>query len=131
MSENNKVSRVRATEAACRLVDELRSRHGELMFHQSGGCCDGSSPMCYEAGDSRTGDSDVFLGEVCGAPFWISRDQYEYWKHTELTLDVVPGRGSSFSIEIPTGFRFLIRSRVFNDDEWSRLNVVTDSKHNE
>jgi uncharacterized protein (DUF779 family) len=115
------IERVLATAAACRLVDELRARHGELMFHQSGGCCDGSSPMCYEAGDFRTGDSDILLGDVCGVPFWMSRDQYAYWKHTELTLDVVPGRGSSFSIEIPTGFRFLIRSRVFSDAEWEAL----------
>ena len=119
-----KIPRVLATEAAAILIEELRVRHGSLMFHQSGGCCDGSSPMCFEAGDFKTGDSDVLLGEVYNCPFWMSRDQFEYWKHTELTLDVVKGRGSSFSIEIPTGNRFITRSRVFTDEELQNLSEV-------
>jgi len=114
-------ARVLATEAARTLIEELKKSHGPLMFHQSGGCCDGSSPMCFEAGDFRTGDSDILLGAVDDCPFWMSKDQFEYWKHTELTLDVVNGRGASFSIEIPLGKRFMIRSRVFTDQELSIL----------
>lgn len=83
--------------------------------------------MCFEADDLRTGDSDIVLGEVCGVPFWISRDQYEYWKPTELTLDIVPGRGSSFSLDIPAGFRFMIRSRLFTDSGWTQLQNETNS----
>jgi len=113
--------RVSATPQACALIDELVRRHGPLMFHQSGGCCDGSAPMCFARGDFKTGDSDVLLGEVCGQPFWMARDQYAYWRHTALTLDVVAGRGASFSLEIPTGKRFIIRSRVFTDAEWAVL----------
>ena len=119
----NNAERVVATDAACALIDALRKRHGALMFHQSGGCCDGSSPMCYEAGDFKTGDSDVLLGEVCGYPFYMGREQYEYWEHTQLILDVVKGRGSSFSIEIPTGNRFISRARVFTDEEVELLAI--------
>ena len=124
MLNSKNIPRVIATEAAARLIEELRERHGPLMFHQSGGCCDGSSPMCFEAGDFRTGESDILLGEVCHCPFWMSRDQFAYWKHTRLTLDVVKGRGSSFSIEIPTGNRFITRSRVFTDEEVENLSQV-------
>lgn len=103
---------VRATPAALELIELLRQKHGPLMFHQSGGCCDGSAPMCFPDGDFRLGERDVKLGEVAGCGFWIGGAQYEKWKHTELTLDVVEGRGSSFSLEIPEGKRFIIRSDV-------------------
>lgn len=102
-----------ATPAALDLVARLREEHGELMFHQSGGCCDGSAPMCFEAGELLVDeDNDVLLGEVAGCPFYMSAFQYEYWRHTHLTLDVTEGRGSSFSLEIPLGVRFIIRSRL-------------------
>jgi len=113
-----------ATPAAITLVEKLRQQHGELMFHQSGGCCDGSSPMCYPRGEFLTGDSDVLLGEIEGTPFYMSRPQFEYWKHTQLILDVVPGRGGMFSLENPEGVRFLIRSRVFSDDEIASLRTA-------
>ena len=109
------------TPAAEALLRKLAARHGELMFHQSGGCCDGSSPMCYPRGEFPLGENDVLLGRVCGTPFYMSRPQWEYWKHTELTLDVVPGRGGMFSLEGPEGVRFHIRSRVFYDEEIAAL----------
>jgi uncharacterized protein (DUF779 family) len=115
---------VTATPAAVALIGKLREKHGELMFHQSGGCCDGSSPMCYPRGDFLVGDNDVLLGEVDGTPFYISRPQFEYWKHTQLILDVVPGRGGMFSLEGPEGVRFLIRSRVFEEEEISALRAA-------
>ncbi len=102
--------RVTATASAVRLIRDLTARHGPLMFHQSGGCCDGSAPMCYPAGELRIGARDVLLGEIEGAPFYMGGDQYERWKHTRLTLDVVPGRGAGFSLEAPEGVRFIIRS---------------------
>ncbi len=114
--------KVDITPAAVELVERLERTHGPLMFHQSGGCCDGSSPMCYPAGDFITSEADVLLGtlEVGSATpveFWMSVSQYEYWKHTHLTVDVVPGRGSGFSVEAPEGVRFLIRSRLMSQDE--------------
>jgi len=112
---------VLVTEAAAALIDRLRAKHGPLMFHQSGGCCDGSSPMCYPVGEFLVGDSDVLLGEVHEAQFYISKPQFEYWKHTQLNLDVVPGRGGMFSLENGAGVRFLIRSRVFTDEEIAAL----------
>ncbi|MBB5866119.1 DUF779 domain-containing protein [Xanthomonas sp. 3058] len=112
---------VMATLAALQLIDTLRTRHGELLFHQSGGCCDGSSPMCFAVGDFIVGDRDVLLGEIGGAPFYISAAQFEYWKHTQLIIDVVPGRGGMFSLENGKGVRFLVRSRLFADDEFARL----------
>ena len=114
-------SQVLATDLAIHLIRVLRQKHGPLMFHQSGGCCDGSSPMCHPRGEFIVGDSDVQLGEVDGEPFYMSRSQFEYWKHTQLTLDVVPGRGGMFSLDGPEGLRFLIRSRVFDDDEIREL----------
>jgi uncharacterized protein (DUF779 family) len=105
-------SRVRATAAAIELIRRLRDEHGPLVFHQSGGCCDGSAPMCFPRGEMRIGAQDVLLGEIDGCEFYIGRAQWELWQHTELTVDVVPGRGASFSLEIPTGLRFLIRSEV-------------------
>jgi uncharacterized protein (DUF779 family) len=109
--------RVSITPAAAAMLDKLTVTHGPLMFHQSGGCCDGSSPMCYPAGEFITGPADVLLGEVHGCEFWMSSAQFDYWSHTHLTVDVVPGRGSGFSVEAPEGVRFLIRSRLFTDDE--------------
>jgi len=119
-----KPPRVEVTGPAEDLLRTIYSMHGPLMFHQSGGCCDGSSPMCYQAGEFRVGGSDVLLQElkVVGIPesigFWMSASQFEYWKHTHLTIDVVPGRGGGFSLESPEGMRFLIRSRLFSDEEW-------------
>src|SRR6476660_1826274 len=111
------VERVLVTDAALKLIDKLIRAHGALMFHQSGGCCDGSSPMCYPAGDFRVGPQDVLLGEIAGCSFYIGAAQFEYWQHTQLIIDVVPGRGSGFSAEAPEGVRFLTRSRVLTDDE--------------
>jgi uncharacterized protein len=111
----SKQPKVLATEAALQLIEKLKAKYGPLMFHQSGGCCDGSSPMCYPQGDLIVGDSDVLLGEIGGCPFYISAAQYEYWKHTQLIIDVVPGRGGMFSLEGPEGVRFLTRSRVFGE----------------
>ena len=105
------------TAAATALMEKLAQKHGALMFHQSGGCCDGSSPMCYPRGEFLVGDSDVLLATLGETPFYISRSQFEYWKHTQIILDVVPGRGGMFSLEGPEGVRFLIRSRVFTDEE--------------
>ncbi|MCL6737463.1 DUF779 domain-containing protein [Streptomyces neyagawaensis] len=116
-----RVRRVELTDMADELVRQLTARHGPLMFHQSGGCCDGSTPMCYPRGEFRVGATDVLLGRVTGdTPFWMSADQYAYWRHTHLTVDVVPGRGSGFSLEAPEGVRFLLRSRLLNDEEWER-----------
>ena len=105
--------RVLITAAAAELLGTLQDRHGPLMFHQSGGCCDGSSPMCYPDGEFIVGDRDVLLGVLQGAPVWISGSQYQTWKHTQLTIDVVPGRGGGFSLEAPEGVRFLSRGRAF------------------
>jgi uncharacterized protein len=113
--------RVTITAAAAEMLDTLTVKHGPLMFHQSGGCCDGSSPMCYPVGEFMTGPSDVMLGTVHGADFWMSAPQFEYWSHTHLTVDVVPGRGSGFSVEAPEGVRFMIRSRLFTDEEVDTL----------
>jgi uncharacterized protein (DUF779 family) len=116
--------RVVATDAALALIERLRGRHGELLFHQSGGCCDGSSPMCYPQGDFLTGDSDVRMGEIGGCPFFIGIAQFEYWRHTQLIIDVVPGRGGMFSLENGEGVRFLTRSRVFTDEEHAGLKAA-------
>ncbi|SEC06691.1 DUF779 domain-containing protein [Terriglobus roseus] len=109
------------TPAASVLMEKLEAKHGPLMFHQSGGCCDGSSPMCYPRGEFLVGDQDVLLGTLGETPFYMSGPQFEYWKHTELTLDVVPGRGGMFSLDNGEGVRFHIRSRVFTDDEIAAL----------
>jgi uncharacterized protein (DUF779 family) len=113
-----------ATLPALALIDKLRTRHGPVLFHQSGGCCDGSSPMCFPQDDFLVGDNDVQLGEIGGAPFYISRPQFEYWKHTQLIIDVVEGRGGMFSLENGEGVRFLVRSRLFGDDEYAALEVA-------
>ena len=116
--------RVQITPEAAEVIDTLREKHGPLMFHQSGGCCDGSSPMCYADGDFKLGRSDLKIGEVHGVPFYIAKDQFEYWKHTQLTVGVKPGRGASFSLEIPMGLRFLIDSRLYTEDEAEDLAPV-------
>lgn len=118
------VPRVIATDEAKAVIDQVRERHGPLMFHQSGGCCDGSAPMCFEEGDFRLGDSDVRLGTIHGCPFYMARDQYEYWKHMQLTIDVKEGRGASFSLEIPLGLRFVVRSRLFTEAESTEVAPV-------
>lgn len=120
------VQRVALTEQASDLLRRLTQEHGPLMFHQSGGCCDGSAPMCYLAGEFIVGDSDVLLGLLpsgvtTDVPFYISRAQFQLWKHTHLTVDVVSGRGSGFSLEAPYGVRFMIRSRLFSDSETAVL----------
>jgi uncharacterized protein (DUF779 family) len=115
------VARVLITAEAAAMVAKLRGIHGPLMFHQSGGCCDGSAPMCYPAGEFRVGAQDVLMGEIAGAKFYIGANQFEYWRHTQLIIDVVPGRGAGFSVEAPEGVRFLTRSRVFTDAEVEAL----------
>jgi len=117
-------TRVEITDDAAALLVRLVERHGKLLFHQSGGCCDGSSPMCYPRDDFHIGQRDVYLGDVAGTPFYMGANQYEYWAHTHLTVDVVPGRGGGFSVEAPEGVRFLIRSRVFSDEELATLPPV-------
>lgn len=119
--EHGPVERVTITPKAVALLETLKLTYGPLMFHQSGGCCDGSSPMCYPRGDFKVGQVDVYLGSVGDTPFYISASQYAYWKHTHLTVDVVKGRGSGFSVEAPEGVRFLIRSRIFSDEEYAQL----------
>ncbi|MGY2052478.1 DUF779 domain-containing protein [Methylobacterium sp. JK268] len=114
--------RVTATDTALALIETLRAAHGPVLFHQSGGCCDGSSPMCYPVGDFIIGDSDIHLGRIGGADFYISRAQFAYWKHTQLIIDVVPGRGGMFSLENGRDVRFHVRSRLFSDAESLALN---------
>ncbi|MBN9680802.1 MULTISPECIES: DUF779 domain-containing protein [unclassified Corallococcus] len=115
------VPRVDVTPAAEALIHKMQGLHGPLLFHQSGGCCDGSAPMCFPRGDFRVGQEDVYLGDIVRTPFYMSGPQFELWRHTHLTVDVVPGRGSGFSVEAPEGVRFLIRSRLFTDDEYRAL----------
>ena len=123
-------SRVAVTPEAADVLRRLRAEHGPLMFHQSGGCCDGSSPMCYPLGEFVTGPADVLLGALdIGdttelVPVWMSAAQFEYWKHTHLTIDVVPGRGGGFSLEAPLGVRFLIRSRLLTEQEMAVLGLA-------
>jgi uncharacterized protein (DUF779 family) len=126
----DELRRVELSEAAATLLEKLTDLHGPLMFHQSGGCCDGSSPMCFPDGEFQTGDSDILLGKLAvpgvdkPIDFWMSVSQYEYWKHTHLTVDVVPGRGSGFSVEAPEGVRFLIRSRLLTDAEMNHFQLI-------
>lgn len=115
------VERVLVTPAAASVIERLKAQHGPLLFHQSGGCCDGSAPMCYPAAEFRVGAQDVALGSIAGCPFYMGAAQFEYWRHTQLIIDVVPGRGSGFSLEAPEGVRFLTRSRVFTDEEAALL----------
>jgi uncharacterized protein len=115
------VERVVATEKAVDLIARLKETHGALLLHQSGGCCDGSSPMCFPRAEFRTGPSDVLLGEIAGCPVYIGAAQFELWRHTQLIIDVVPGRGAGFSVEAPGGLRFLTRGRVFSEAELASL----------
>jgi len=127
--DEGEILRVTATPEALDLIDVLRREHGPVLFHQSGGCCDGSSPMCYPQDDYIVGDGDVHLGTIGGAPFYISQSQFAYWKHTQLIIDVVPGRGGMFSLDNGRDVRFLTRSRLFTDAEseaLSRLDVSPD-----
>ena len=115
-------ARILATPAAEAMIARLSERHGLLMFHQSGGCCDGSAPMCFPAGEFKVGGQDVLLGCVAdGVPVWIGAAQFEYWRHTQVTIDVVPGRGAGMSLESPEGQRFIVRSRLFSDAETALL----------
>ncbi len=114
--------RVAITPEAAEVVGRLRAKHGEVIFHQSGGCCDGSSPMLLCKGDMYLDGSDVLMGNVDGVDFYMNRDQFKYWKHTHLTVDIIEGRGMSFSLEIPLGLRFMVRSRLFTDEESAALN---------
>jgi uncharacterized protein len=124
ITETEAPAQVVCTAAATALMEKLAQQHGPLMFHQSGGCCDGSSPMCYPRREFLVGDSDVLLATLGETPFYMSRSQFEYWKHTQIILDVVPGRGGMFSLEGPEGVRFLVRSRVFTDEEIGALRAA-------
>jgi uncharacterized protein (DUF779 family) len=114
--------RVAITAKAIEVLNQLREKHAELIFHQSGGCCDGSAPMIFEEGDMYLDDSDILLGQLDGVNYYMNQDQFEYWKHTHLTVDITAGRGSSFSLEIPLGVRFIIHSRLLTDEENAELN---------
>lgn len=116
--------KVIATEESIKVIKELQSIHGDLLFHQSGGCCDGSAPMCYPKDEFRIGENDVYLGDIENCAFYMSAFQYEYWKHTQLIIDITKGRGSSFSLEIPMGLRFVVKSRVFTEEEQKELALV-------
>jgi uncharacterized protein (DUF779 family) len=124
----DKTPRVLLTKEAENLIDRLRDEHGALMFHQSGGCCDGSAPMCFPVGEFKTGVNDVLLGSIHGCEFFMSAFQFEYWQYTQLTLDVVAGRGASFSLEIPLGLRFIIRSQVYTEEDLQNLTPVFDGE---
>jgi uncharacterized protein len=119
------IKRVTISPEAIEVVNTLKQKFGPLMFHQSGGCCDGSQPMCFEKGDFKVGQSDVCIGVIEDCQFWMSKDQFEYWQHTQLHIHVALGRGSSFSLEIPMGLRFLTQSRLFTDEEIKDLEAVT------
>lgn len=114
--------RVEITDTAAKVVEQLKEQYGELIFHQSGGCCDGSAPMIFEKEDMYLDDSDILLGQLVGVNYYMNEDQFEYWKHTHLTVDITEGRGSSFSLEIPLGVRFIIQSRVMTEEEHNSLN---------
>lgn len=114
-------ARVVVTPAALELIEQLRASHGAILFHQSGGCCDGSSPMCYPLEEFPIGDHDICLGEIGGAPFYIGGAQFHYWRHTQLIIDVVEGQGGMFSLDNGTGRRFLTRSRIFSENEISMI----------
>jgi len=118
------VERVSVTDEAAAVIDQLRQKHGDLMFHQSGGCCDGSAPMCFAQGDFLVGSRDVCLGEIHGCKFYMASDQFEFYKNMHIVVDVTKGRGSSFSLEIPLGLRFMAVSRLFTDDEIAHIRPV-------
>ena len=118
------VERVSVTEEAKAVIDQLRQKHGDLMFHQSGGCCDGSSPMCFAKGDFLVGSRDLCLGEIEGCNFYMAADQFEHYKNMHIVVDVTAGRGSSFSLEIPLGLRFMAVSRLLSDEELTNIRPV-------
>lgn len=118
------IARVSVTEEAKAIIDRLREQHGDLMFHQSGGCCDGSAPMCFKVGEFLIGSRDLLLDEIHGCPFYMAADQFEYYRNMQITLDVSEGRGSSFSLEIPLGVRFMAISRLLTDEEMENLPPV-------
>ena len=126
---NQLIARVTATESAVAMIEQLRQRHGPLMFFQSGGCCDGSTPMCYAQGEFNLSDSDVYLGNLNGAPFYMGAEQFAYWEHTQLIIDVVDGNGGMFSLDNGTGKRFLTRSRLFTDQEFQLLSGQPVPQH--
>ena len=126
--QRGNVVRVAITDAAAAVLKQLEAQHGPLLFHPAGGCCDGSSPMCYPRGEFRIGQRDVLLGELEGTPFYIGGQQYEVWKHTQLLIDVVPGCGGGFSLEAPRGVRFLTRSRVFDEEEQAWLEACSPAR---
>ncbi|WP_050614947.1 DUF779 domain-containing protein [Bacillus testis] len=115
------VERVVATDEALQLIESLQNMHGSIMFYQSGGCCDGSAPMCYKEGDFRLGDSDKLLGTIGGVPFYMHKSQYDYWKHTQLVIDAIEGRGASFSLDSVEDKHFITQSRVFTDEEYKEV----------
>ena len=116
--------KVDATESALKLIKEIQDDHGPVMFHQSGGCCDGSAPMCFAKGDFMVGSRDLCLGEIEGCKFYMAADQFEYYKNSHIVVDVTQGRGSSFSLEIPLGLRFMAVSRILTDDELANVRPV-------
>ncbi|PIQ48638.1 MAG: UDP-glucose 4-epimerase [Cytophagales bacterium CG12_big_fil_rev_8_21_14_0_65_40_12] len=118
------IERIKITDAAIEVIDQLKQQTPSLIFHQSGGCCDGSSPMCFPKDELMLNDNDVWLGRVHGCDFYMSEDQFQYWRHTQLTLDIVKGRGASFSLEIPLGVRFMIRSKLFSDEDLTMLTPI-------
>jgi uncharacterized protein (DUF779 family) len=118
------IERLAVTEKAGKIIDQLKEKHGELIFHQSGGCCDGSAPMCFEKGDFMIGSRDVFLGEIRGCRFYMASDQFEYFKYMHITIDVTEGRGASFSLEIPLGVRFMTVLRILTDEEAKNIRPV-------
>ncbi len=118
------VERVSVTDEARAVIEQLKAQHGDLIFHQSGGCCDGSSPMCFQKGDFLIGSRDLCLGEIDDCKFYMAPDQFEYYKNMHIMVDVTQGRGSSFSLEIPLGLRFMAISRIFKDEEMSNLRPI-------
>lgn len=120
-SGSSDIPRVTVTSRAREVIDRLRDQHGALMFHQSGGCCDGSAPMCFQEGDFLVGSRDVCLGEIHGCKFYMAPDQFKYYENMQITIDVTEGRGSSFSLEIPLGLRFMTVSRVLTDEELEKI----------
>ena len=124
MTKQEFSERIAVTEEAMAVIDQLREKHGDLIFHQSGGCCDGSAPMCFVVGEFMVGARDVMLGKIHGCEFYMAADQFEFWKNTHLTIDITEGRGASFSLEIPLGLRFITVSRLFKDEELENLRPV-------
>lgn len=117
------IQRVLISEKASQVLEQLKNEHGELLFHQSGGCCDGSAAMCFPVDDFMVNEMDVCLGRICDCPFYMSKDQFEYWKHSQLTIDVSEGRGGSFSLETALGLRFITQSRLFSEKEVQEINT--------